>query len=73
MEYYVLNGGIPHVEHKLSSSSACFRFAILRLDHIFGMLLVELRFGVDHLRLNPDAEIDAVLLSLFDETVYSLG
>ena len=37
------------------------------------MLLVELALGVDHLRLNPETEPDALLLSLLGETTDAVG
>ena len=60
----VLHLGIGHVEHELGAATTENRGTLRRLDDPIGVGVVELADTVGHLWLDPDAELDAVLLGI---------
>ncbi len=73
MEDEVLHLRIGQVEHHLRTAAAGRQLTALAAQHPVGMLLEELALGVGHLGLNPDAELDTVYCSLFDQSVDAVG
>ena len=73
IEYYILHFGIGEVEHKLCAAAALNCVAVGRFDNVFGMFLVELRYGVGHFGLNPYAETYAAFVGCVDEAVDAAG
>ena len=70
-EHIVLHLGVAHVKHKLVAVIICLPVGLFY--NPVGMFLVELALGVDHLRLYPDAELDARLISRFHQCAYASG
>ena len=68
-EHEVLHLGIAEVEHHLCAAASALEIALRSLYHPFGMLLEEFALGVRHLRLEPNAELDALLLGFGKQTV----
>ena len=63
-EYEVLHLRIGEVEHELRATTTQDSITLRSLDNPVGMLLVEFAGSVRHLRLNPDAKLDAMFLGI---------
>ncbi len=72
-EYEILHIGIGEVKYHLCASAALRQGTILLLQYPVRMFLIEFAFGIGHFRLNPDAELDAVLLGRGNKAFDSFG
>ena len=73
LEYEVLHLGIGHVEHQLRASAPQFQVAPLCLQGPLGVTLEEFAFRVHHLRLYPDAELNAAFAGSLRQRIESVG
>ena len=72
-ETEVLHLRIGHVENELCTAASQHCITLRSLDDPVGMLLVEFRNAVGHLRLNPDAELDTMLLGIAEQSFDAFG
>ena len=63
-ENEVLHGRIGKVKHYLRAAASQHNVTFGSLKYPVGMLLVEFAGSVRHLRLNPDAKLDAMFLGI---------
>ena len=64
----ILHLRIGQVEHHLRSASACNQFIPGSPDHPVRMFFIQFTGGIHHFRFNPDAELNALFLSLINQS-----
>ena len=70
-EHEVLHLGVREVEQPLVAGRG--RFALRRTDDPVGVLLGQLALGVDHLRFDPDAELQSLRVGVGGDVVDAFG